>query len=367
LVCALCLGLASCRSSRLDDRLPFRKSEKKMQLQQTSFRYVAGWSDDDLKPALEAFKRSCIKIMNEGDFVASSQIVISADFMKQACSSIPEGEITASMARAYFEFWFDPYLVSTLDGETQGTVTSYYESELDGSVEATCDYLVPIYGRPSDLPSNGSKYFTRRQIENGSVRASAPVLFWAKSFADVHILQIQGSGMVRTPDGKSYRIGYAGNNGYKFSGIGSILKRNNVDVGGGYSMVNVKKWLDAHPAEAKKYMQENDRFIFFRDIVGEGPVGAMGVPLTPRRSVAVDPEYIPLGLPLFLDTYDPDHEKIQSLVVAQDVGAAIKGAVRADFFWGSGNDAFAKAGRMKSSGSYHILLPKDGKNFAVKK
>ncbi|MDR2098489.1 MAG: MltA domain-containing protein [Rickettsiales bacterium] len=363
-VACVLLALASCRSSRLDDRIPFRKSEKKMNLSRTDFAILPGWQNDDPSDALSAFKKSCVRIMSEGDFVASSQIVISADFMKSACAAAPSEE-TPGAARAYFEFWFDPYMVSTIDGRMTGTVTSYYESELEGDVEPSCDYLTPIYGKPSDL--NGGKYFTRKQIENGAIRDRAPVLFWAKNPSDVHILHIQGSGIVRSPKGRAYRIGYAGNNGYSFSGIGSILQRHGIRPGKGYSMIGVKEWLDENPERARALMQENQRFIFFRDIVGDGPVGAMGVPLTPGRSIAVDPEYIPLGLPLFLAAKDPDGEKIERLVVAQDTGSAIKGVIRADYFWGSGNQAFDKAGRMNSEGSYYILLPKEGKNFAVKK
>ena len=135
----------------------------------------------------------------------------------------------------------------------------------------------------------------------------------------------------------------------------------------GFQWAQSKKWLDANPVQAKKLMNQNPRYIFFRDVVGEGPIGAMGVPLTAGRSIAVDNEYIPLGLPLFLQTNDPDGVPLQKLVVAQDTGTAIKGAIRADYFWGSGKEALQKAGRMKSNGSYYILLPRDGKNFAVKK
>ena len=135
----------------------------------------------------------------------------------------------------------------------------------------------------------------------------------------------------------------------------------------GYSMNAVKLWLDTHPIQTSKLILENDRYIFFRDIDGEGPIGAMGVPLTPERSIAVDPEYIPLGLPIFLNTNDADGQKIEKLTIAQDVGAAIKGAIRADIFFGKGEKAFSKAGRQHSTGQYFILLPKNNKQFAIKK
>lgn len=366
-ISVICIGLTSCRSSRLDQRIPFKKSEKKMILQKSDFETLPNWNNDNKVKALEAFKKSCAKIMSENDFVASSQIVISADFMKSACEAVPEGNITPELATTYFEYWFEPYMIQNMDGSSTGTFTSYYEAELEGSLNATCEYLNPIYGKPSDLPTNGGKYHTREQIENGAIRNKTPVLFWAKDASDVFILHIQGSGIVRTKDGKKYRVGYAGNNGHSFVGIGSILQKNGIRPEGGLSMGSIKNWLDSHPVQAKKLMNQNPRYIFFRDVVGEGPVGAMGVPLTAGRSIAVDTEYIPLGLPMFLQTNDPNGTPLQRLVIAQDTGTAIKGAIRADYFWGSGKEALQMAGRMRSNGSYYILLPRDGKNFAVKK
>ena len=363
----VCLGLSSCRSSRIDKRISFKKSEKKMKLSELKFSELSGWNTDDPSKALEAFRKSCIKIMNEGDFVASSQIVVSASFMKNACAAIPETSITKELAKTYFEYWFAPYKVQTMDNSETGTFTGYYETELEGDVNPSCEYLTPIYGKPYDLPANGEKYLSRREIESGKLRNKAPVLFWAKNPSDVILLHIQGSGVIKAPNGKRYRVGYAGNNGHQFKGIGAILMSHNIRPEGGYSMTSVKSWLDSHPKQAKKLILENDRYIFFRDIDSEGPVGALGVPLTPERSIAVDPEFIPLGLPLFLETKDADGQDIKHTVIAQDIGTAIKGAIRADIFWGRGKTAFSKAGRQHAQGSYYILLPKDGKHFAVKK
>ncbi len=362
-----CLMLASCRSSKIDSRISFTKSEKKMNVKEVSFADLPGWSNDNPAQALEAFKKSCIKIMSEGDFVASSQIVISADFMKDACAAIPESPITKELAKTYFEYWFSPYKVSTLEGETKGKITGYYEIELEGDIKASCDYLHPIYGKPKDLPLNGGKYYTRREIENGKIRDKTPILFFAKDHSDVILLHIQGSGIVRTPEGKKYRVGYAANNGYSFKGIGATLIEHKIRPDGGYSMNSVKEWMDKNQSKSKELSLENNRYIFFRDIEGAGPIGAQGVALTPERSIAVDTEFIPLGLPLFLDAKDADGEDFKKTVIAQDIGSAIKGTIRADIFWGSGDKAFSKAGRQNNNGEYYIFLPKDGKNFAIKK
>lgn len=366
LVSLIYLGLTSCRSSKMDHKTAFRYSEKKMHVRELDFTNLNGWETDDHLKALQSFKKSCIKIINDGDFVASSQIIVSSSFIKEVCAAIPE-DPNNIQAKLFFEEWFSPYKIETLDGSNNGKFTGYYETELEGSLTAECGYLNPIYGKPYDLPEDGSQYYSRKEIEKGKIRNKAPVLFWAKKASDVILLHIQGSGVVKTPDGKYYRIGYAGNNGYSFTGIGSILMKHKIKPKNGYSMNAVKLWLDTHPIQTSKLILENDRYIFFRDIDGEGPVGAMGVPLTPERSIAVDPEYIPLGLPIFLNTNDADGQKIEKLTIAQDVGAAIKGAIRADIFFGKGEKAFSKAGRQHSTGQYFILLPKNNKQFAIKK
>jgi len=336
-----------------------------MSLERADFDDLAGWREDNFVHALESFKKSCAKILNENDFIGTSQMIISANFMKAACAEANALPNDNTAIRMFFEANFDPYKVRDSSGSDKGTFTGYYEAELRAELTPDCESLVPIYGRPSDLGT--TPYKTRAQIENHGLRHVAPVLFWAHSAADVHVLHIQGSGIVKTKTGEKYRIGFAASNNHQFSGIGSILMRNNVKVEGGYSMVAVRKWLRENPEEARKFMQKNDRFIFFRDIEGDGPIGAMGVPLTPGRSIAIDPEFIPYGMPMFLNANDPDGVSLNRLVVAQDTGTAIKGAVRVDYFWGAGEDAFHKAGRMKSTGSYFILLPKDSKNFAVKR
>jgi membrane-bound lytic murein transglycosylase A len=178
----------------------------------------------------------------------------------------------------------------------------------------------------------------------------------------VHVLHIQGSGRVTLPDGQIMRIGFAGSNGRTFKGIGSILLEAGALQPGGASMIKVREWLTQHPAEAAAYMNQNTRYIFFRQLdpseTEDGPVGAQGVSLTPLRSMAVDPRFVPLGAPVWLDTADPDGVALKRLMVAQDVGAAITGAVRGDIFWGAGEEAFSKAARMKSTGGYMVFVPR---------
>ncbi len=181
---------------------------------------------------------------------------------------------------------------------------------------------------------------------------------WLDNPVDLFILQIQGSGRVLLENGKEVKVGYAASNERPFTSIGKEM------VAAGYlsadeaSMPNIRKWLLANPKKAKELMKKNHRYIFFKKTKGKAPFGAMGIPLTAGRSMAVDPAYIPLGVPLWLDTSDADGVPLQRLMLAQDVGSAIKGPVRGDFFWGFGEKAFAKAGAMKAKGTYYVLLPK---------
>jgi membrane-bound lytic murein transglycosylase A len=184
----------------------------------------------------------------------------------------------------------------------------------------------------------------------------ATPLLWLDDAVDAHILQIQGSGRVIFEDGSVQRVGFAGSNGRNFVGLGKILAAHG-KLPEKSTMPAIRAWLKAHPGEAPALMAENPRYVFFRLVPGDGPVGALNVVLTPGRSLAIDPHFLPLGAPVWLDTVDPDGTRLQKLMVAQDIGKAIEGAVRGDIYWGTGDAAFDKAGRMNSRGSYYLLLP----------
>lgn len=261
--------------------------------------------------------------------------------------------------------------------KSEGLFTGYYEAGVKGSYKKSAKYKYPLLGRPADLieinltdfgiTADKSRFFaqvvkdklalypSRGKIEKD---LKAPVLMWLDNPVDLFILQIQGSGRVLLENGKEVKVGYAASNERPFTSIGKEM------VTAGYlsadeaSMPNIRKWLLANPKKAKELMKKNHRYIFFKKTKGKAPFGAMGIPLTAGRSMAVDPAYIPLGVPLWLDTSDADGVPLQRLMLAQDVGSAIKGPVRGDFFWGFGEKAFAKAGAMKAKGTYYVLLPK---------
>lgn len=181
-------------------------------------------------------------------------------------------------------------------------------------------------------------YYTRREIVSGTF--DAPVILWADSYVDIYVMQIQGSAVARLDDGSDVRIGFADTNGREFKGIGSILLENKLIPPGQASMGNIKRWLKENAAAALDHMNDNKRYVFHRLVEAEGPIGALGVPLTAGRSLAVDKRYIPLGVPLWLETTGPHHEKIERLVMAQDIGGAIKGGVRGDYFGAAATTAF---------------------------
>ncbi len=306
-------------------------------LRETSCRDLPGWEQDNFSEALPALLKSCQKPSEQW-----------ADF----CEDLQDYRYaTSSQIKAFLEQRLTPYIVVSY-GKPNGTFTGYYEAELTGTRERVHDGQVPIYGLP-DGYENGEKYDSREDIEEDGI--DAPIIAWADDPVELFILHVQGSGRMITPDGE-IKLGYAGNNGRTFVGLWTLLRE--YGVTGLHSMPQMKAWLQAHPKEAREIMQGNPRYIFFKENYGDSPYGSAGAVLTPKRSIAVDRQYIPMHTPMWLDTKDPNGIPLQRLVVAQDVGNAIKGPVRADFFWGHGEEAFNNAGRMKSNGRYFILLPK---------
>ncbi|MFA7430475.1 MAG: murein transglycosylase A [Rhodospirillaceae bacterium] len=370
-----------------------------MNLTPVMFDALPGWTEDRVSEALPALRRSCerLGVMAAGKGAATwlgpgsyggtlgDWVALCMELDRAVPPTEAADEITF---RAFLETRLQPYAVSYKDAEgaarSDGMFTGYYEAELRGAREPSPEYPVPVHAVPSDLvtvnlatsnpdlgtsvPAVGRRdgdkvqpYWTRAEIDDGAIGDAAPVLLWASDAVDVHVLHIQGSGRVVMPDGSTERIGFAGHNGHTFVGLGRIMLDRGVVEPGKGSMPHIRAWLKANPEAAHDIMRQNPRYIFFRRIGSnaDGPIGALGVPLTPKRSMAVDTRYVPLTVPLWLDTHDPDNAPLRRLVVAQDVGSAIKGVVRGDFFWGFGEPALVDAGRMKSRGTYYLLLPRD--------
>lgn len=319
-------------------------------------------SEADAQEALAAFRLSCKSVIKRAD---KSGLTNPADWLAacgQAASVQPGG------ATAFFQNAFDWVRV----GDGKAFATGYFEPEIAASPVAAPGYAVPIYVAPPDLTrctlptgqsgrgridENGQcvLYFTRAEINQGVLAGKGLELAWAADPVELFFLEIQGSGRLRYPDGTVVRIGYAEQNGREYVAIGRLLKERGILPPGGTNMDSIVAWMRANPDQAQALMEENLSYIFFKVLNGPGPLGALGIPVTPRASVAADPNFIPLGAPVFLAL---DRPEASGIWVAQDTGGAIKGSNRVDTFWGAGDQARAIAGGMSAKGQALILVPR---------
>lgn len=380
----LSLGLGNIMAVTPSPPSPVSPPAATARLAAVSFSDLTGWRDDGLSDLIPAFSRSCARIAKSGDeAVGTGPAARPAADWKAACAKVMVAGDDPAALRQVIENAFVPHRISAPAGE-DGTFTGYYEATLNGSLSPTERYKYPLYAPPADLISAAIKdfapgvsaeglpatlvgrvdgrrlkpYDVRADIEADAFRDRATPIVWIDDPVAVHILHIQGSGQVILPDKTMIRVGFAAHNGHAFTGLGKIMLDEGVLKPGEASMIGVRDWLHKNPARAAALMNKNARYIFFRRIDGAGPIGAEGVALTRLRSLAVDPRTVPLGAPVWVETKDPDGEAINRLMMAQDVGAAILGAVRGDVFWGAGDAAFDKAARMKSKGRAAVLLPR---------
>ncbi|TGX50414.1 hypothetical protein E5A73_18575 [Sphingomonas gei] len=317
--------------------------------------------------ALTAYRLSCGALQRRTDGTGLTQGANWAESCR-AASTWPVRD-----ARNFFVRYFETVQI----GDGKAFATGYYEPEIHGCRERRAGCDVPIYGVPSDLIDvdlglfsddlKGKKirgrvegrsfvpYFDRTAIEDGRLHGRAPVIAYANDPVEIFFLQVQGSGRLRLPDGGVMRIGYAGQNGRDYTGIGKLMRDRGLLGPGQASMQGIMGYLRDHPEEGRAIMRENKSFVFFKELTGAGPLGAMGLPVTGWASAAVDPKFVPLGAPAFLSM---DRTDATGLWVAQDTGGAIKGANRFDTFWGAGDDARAIAGGMSARGTAWLLLPK---------
>jgi membrane-bound lytic murein transglycosylase A len=322
------------------------------------FGELPGWDRAQLEPSLRAFIAGCMRFKRVCDLA----------------KSLPPGDEAA--ARRFFESEFAPYaLVSSQSGDT-GLVTGYYEPVIDGSRTPSEQHRYPIFGVPDDLvvvdlPETRQlrlrgrlegrrlvPYYSRGEID---ARADfrAPVIAWSADPVELFFLQIQGSGQVRLENGERIRVGYADQNGHPYRSLGRHLVERGELVLEDASMQGIKAWAAANPQKLQEALHQNPSYVFFRELPAtDGPIGALGVPLHAERSLAVDRRFVPLGAPVYLATTFPlSEEPLERLMAAQDTGGAIRGVVRADFFWGTGPQAGAQAGRMRQQGRMWLLLP----------
>lgn len=373
----ICLFFASC-SSDVEDIDVVKKSS--FELQKVDFSRLNKWDGDDFNGFDKAIKKVCESISkSQRNMFKSDKLEYSINEYKKYCQDIYNINNNVEL-KNFIESNFVPYEVC-VDGSNEGKFTSYYEADLRASYKKDNIYRYPVYGKPRDLieinlkdfdnslPNKRLvgrvykgklvKYYTREEIDSGKL--DAPVILWGDNPVDIFIMQIQGAAVASLPDGKKVRVAYADNNGHPFKGIGAILLEKGLIKSGEASMPKIREWLNKNQDLAKQNMSLNDRYIFHKIVDAEGPIGAMGLPLYAGRSLAVDKSYIPLGSMIWLETKTPDGDDINKMVMAMDIGSAIKGGIRGDYFWGYGEEAFLYAGRMNSKGRYFILIPKNTK------
>jgi membrane-bound lytic murein transglycosylase A len=344
--------------------------DQTIRLKPISFAEIDGWAKDDHAAAFAVLLKSC-RESPAGD---------------PACKeALSLGEkVSRAAARRFFETHYVPHSVEEVK---PGLVTGYYEPEVNGSRERTGKFQVPVYGRPDDLVQvkpdllralyNNSRsvmrrdgdelvpYYTRAEIDAGALGGRGLELLYLDDPVELFFMQVQGSGRVRLTDGSWVRLGYAAKNGRPYTSIGKLLAERGEGRPQNLTMEGIKSWLRADPARGRALMQENASYVFFRELpeadARRGPVGAQGVPLTPGRSLAVDTAYHALGTPIFVTAPElavPDGKPFRRLMIAQDVGSAIRGKERGDIFWGSGEAVGAIAGVTRHAARFFVLLPK---------
>ncbi|MFC3100505.1 murein transglycosylase A [Altererythrobacter lauratis] len=332
-----------------------------------------GLQPRDSAGALDAFQLSCPVLLRRAD---DSGLTRPEDW-REACTA------AATWPRADAARFFEAHFESAVVGDGAAFATGYFEPEIAGSRTRRPGFEVPVYALPPDLtrcwrddtPQSERTgraplgridargmcvpYYTHAEIADGALSGRGLEIAWAADPVEFFFLQIQGSGRLLTPEGEVIRIGYAGQNGHSYTGIGALMReRGLIGSGPGQyagSMQGIMQYIRENPEEGAALMRENESFVFFRVLEGDGPLGSIGVPVRAESSVAVDPRFVPYGAPVFLST---DRPEARGLWVAQDTGGAIRGANRFDTFWGAGERAREIAGGMSARGQATLLLPR---------
>lgn len=366
-------------------------SEHQLRLGRTSFNNLPGWGKDDHGQALEALQKSCVVITGRNPNEPFSKKILfggKVEDWQKICLAIDDlDKNDQASARKFFEFWFEPYHVYD-NHNPRGLFTGYYLPVLKCSLKRSKRYKVPVYAIPEDWVKVDlglfdaslygrtfigqvknrtlRRYPARKNIVKGDIDKRSKILAWCNDKIDVAFAQIQGSAIVELPNKKRFLIGYDGSNGRSYTSLSKVLIKEGELTPQSSSMQSIRAWLLKHPEKTEALLNQNASYVFFRVLGNSDPLGSQQVPLTPTRSLAVDKRYLPLGIPIWLDTVIPDavtqepnsFVPFHHLLIAQDTGGAIRGVVRGDVYWGGGEKAAFIAGHMKSQGEYWVLLPR---------
>ena len=321
-----------------------------------SYAELPDWDKDDVRYALQAFRNSCkAKIQYTG------RVIPDRALFQEKCNMLPSATADNATVRAWFESNFQPYKVYNDNGSTKGTYTGYYSPVIPGCRVKTAECNEPLMGIPTD--GRNYKGVSKEKIVKNKI---GRVLYWA-NIVDVQNIQIQGSGMLKLPDGKMVKLNFAATNDMQFKSIGEQLRNRGIKPEGGYSADAVWKHLKKNPTLAKEVIYNNPRYVYFYESVPPDVIGKLGTPLSKIRSVAMDDSIYTLGLPVYIDTNLSNGKKFRRLMIAQDTGSAIRGWVRADIFFGKGDEAYEYAHGQHAKGEMYILMPKEYKYVEPKK
>jgi membrane-bound lytic murein transglycosylase A len=313
-----------------------------------SFSSLPDWEKDDVRYALQAFRNSCkAKIKYKGTIIPDPVL------FEEKCNMLPSASADNATVRAWFESNFQPYKIYNDNGSSKGTYTGYYSPVIPGCRTKTAECNEPLMGIPTD--GRNYKGVPKKQIVEKQI---GRVLYWA-NIVDVQNIQIQGSGMLKLADGTMVKLNFAAVNDMPFKSIGEQLRNRGIRPEGGYSADAVWKHLKKNPKLAKEVIYNNPRYVYFYESVPPDVIGKLGTPLSKIRSIAMDDSLYTLGLPVYIDTNLSNGQKFRRLMIAQDTGSAIRGYVRADIFFGKGDEAYQYAHGQHAQGEMYILMPKE--------
>jgi membrane-bound lytic murein transglycosylase A len=358
------------------------KSELVLEPEKITFAELPGWNKDDIENIVPAFIESC-KVISKSTLTYPHLPYYNQKDLKKVCKRfLKSSSFNTKNFRKFIHDWFEPYRCTL---QEQSLFTGYYAPIVKGSFVKGGRYKFPVYTKPDDLViipdlsvfiSEESfikrrisgkvvkgrlvPYFTRAEIDNGALKNKNLEIIWLDNIVDLFFLQIQGSGFVELPDGTRLAISYNGTNGHRYTSIGKHLVNKGVFSNDEVTMQSIKKWLSNNPQQKRKILHQNKSYVFFKISDNNSVYGAQKTKLYPKRSVAIDPKYIPLGVPMWVDTKNPiKNEKMRFLAMTQDTGGAIKSPARVDVFCGYGFKAGELAGKFKERGTYYLLLPKN--------
>ena len=357
--------LAICSCSGIKKR---KYKIREARFTKTKYSQILGWNYDNHLVTLKTFANSCSAILKRKSNHSISNLTSLGGrsiHWQEICKDLQRKNFkTNKEAKGFFEKWFSPYKVWNSKNSPVGRFTGYYEIEINGSIKRDKKFKYPVYRPPQNLDIHqGKHYLSHSAINNGSLKRKGLELIWVDNHARLYFMHIQGSGRIKLKNNQLMRLGYAGQNGFSYQWIGTYLKNYNVNTN---SLLDIMRWIHRNPRDGRKIMEKNQSYVFFKQINGDGPIGAQKIPLIAERSIALDSEIYPYGMPVWVETDLPKtknylQRKYRRLFITQDTGGAIKGAIRGDIFFGHGIRAEELACHMNDKGSMYVLFPKNVK------